>query len=256
MSAPTQDPFVASLLQRITADPAVVGLVLVGSSADVARRDAWSDHDFLMIVESGRQESYRTDLSWLPNAEDIGLWFRETAHGLKVLYRSGLLLEFAVFDRDEFAACAVNHFAVALDRGGITELAEQVHGRTVSTTPIDRLQQFRFFLSLVYVGVGRARRGEVLSGGVFVRTYAAERLLRLLTDTLVTTDRAPLDVLDPWRRFEQVWPEVGAAVAAALALPVEAAAQALLEVAEAHLPAGWPDYPADDTALVRELLDW
>ena len=35
--------------------------------------------------------------------EQIAFWFRETAHGLKVLYRTGLLVEFAVFDRGEFA---------------------------------------------------------------------------------------------------------------------------------------------------------
>ena len=51
------------------------------------------------VTQDGTPERYRTDLQWLPDADTIGWWFRETAHGLKVLYRGGLLLEFAVFDQ-------------------------------------------------------------------------------------------------------------------------------------------------------------
>ena len=102
------DPFIDALIAQLEADPAVLGLVLAGSSAEPHRRDRWSDHDFLVITQDGTPEAYRTDLSWLPFAEDIGFSFRETAHGLKVLYRSGLFIEFAVFDRSEFAGCALN----------------------------------------------------------------------------------------------------------------------------------------------------
>ncbi|MDQ5975545.1 MAG: hypothetical protein QG661_2754, partial [Actinomycetota bacterium] len=82
------DPFVDTLIATAEADPHVVGLVLAGSSAQPWRRDRWSDHDFLMITADGTPERYRTDLSWLPDNEQIAFWFRETAHGLKVLYRT------------------------------------------------------------------------------------------------------------------------------------------------------------------------
>lgn len=199
----TADPFLDALVARAEADPQVLGLVLCGSSAQVERRDAWSDHDFLLITADGTPESYRTDLAWLPDHEGIALSFRETAHGLKVLYRSGLLVEFAVFDLAEFAGCALNHYAVVLDRAGIAAVAEAVHARSVAPRAVDRLAEFRLVLCLLYVGFGRARRGEVLSAGMFVRGFAVEHLLRLVADTLPAERRPPLDALDPWRRFEQ-----------------------------------------------------
>lgn len=264
------DPFLDALVRGLSADPQVVGLVLAGSSAETSRRDRWSDHDFLVITADGTPEGYRTDLSWLPQGErlpsgdTLAFWFRETPHGLKALYRSGLLLEFAVFDRAEFAACALNHYAVAIDRGGITELARDVHARTAARSaaeaaslPAEPLAQLRALLSLVYIGTGRARRGERLSANVFVRDYATAHLLRLLRAVVLDDGpaTAALDDLDPWRRFEQTAPALAAAIDGALALPVDEAGPALLRVADAALRQGWAAYPADETALVLDLLE-
>ena len=262
---PTTDPFLDALVRRLEVDADVVGLVLAGSSAETERRDRWSDHDFLVITADGTPERYRTDLYWLPHADDLGFWFRETPHGLKALYRSGLLVEFAVFDRSEFAACALSHYAVAIDRGGIADLADEVHRRTaarqqdVSAHPTagDALASFRAFLSLVYIGTGRARRGERLSANVFLRDYACGHLLRcartLLRDSDVRT--GGLDPLDPWRRVETVLPDLAAAIDHALARPVEQVGEALLDAADRHLAPGWAGYPRDDADLVRTLLD-
>jgi hypothetical protein len=253
---PHADAFVAALLQRLDTDARVIGLVLAGSSADHARRDRWSDHDFLMITEDGAQEEYRTDLSWLPDAGDIGIRFRETPHGLKVLYRSGLLVEFAVFDRSEFAACRLNHFAVALDRGDITELAAEVHARTAGAAApaVDRLATLRNALCLVYIGSNRARRGELLSANVFLRDHAPAAFLRLLHDLLPPERRTALDVLDPWRRVEQADPETAAALDRALGRPVAEVGAALLDAIESALDRSWPQWPRGEAALVRELL--
>jgi hypothetical protein len=251
------DSFISALLTRLEADDRVIGLVLAGSSAEPARRDRWSDHDFLMITEDGAPEEYRTNLSWLPDAGDIGIWFRETPHGLKVLYRSGLLVEFAVFDRAEFAACSLNHFAVALDRGGITELAAEVHARTgaaAAVTAVDRLATLRHALCLVYIGTNRARRGELLSANVFLRDYATAAYLRLLHDLLPPERTMALDVLDPWRRVEQADPETAAALDRALAGEVTAVGRALMAAMEPALDRYWPQWPRAEAALVRDLL--
>lgn len=264
MSEPA-DPFIDALVASLSADPQVIGLVLAGSSAETSRRDQWSDHDFLVITADGTPEGYRTDLSWLPQGErlpdgdTLAFSFRETPHGLKALYRSGLLLEFAVFDRAEFAACALNHYAVAIDKGGIADLARDVHARTATSATAaspDPLASLRAFLSLVYIGTGRARRGERLSANVFVRDYATAHLLRLLRVVVLGDDPAAtvLDSLDPWRRFEQAAPELGAGIDAALSLPIEQVGPALLRIADPVLRERWPDYPAQDTALVLDLL--
>ena len=91
--------FSNELTQSARQNPRVVGLIAVGSMSEVATvPDAWSDHDFFLIVQPGEQESFRTDLSWLPQPNTIALSFRDTEHGLKVVYNNGHLLEFAVFD--------------------------------------------------------------------------------------------------------------------------------------------------------------
>lgn len=248
------DPFIDALLERTTADPDVIALVLAGSSAQPERRDRWSDHDFLMVTVDGTPERYRTDLAWLPDHDGIGFAVRETAHGLKVLYRSGLLLEFAVFDRAEFAGCVLNHYRVVLDRADIGEIAREVHDRSLPAAPADQLASFRLFLSLVYIGTGRARRGERLSANVFLRDYATGHLLRLLTALLPPGHDGELDALDPWRRFEQAAPALGGAIDQALSRPVDEVGLALLDAAEPFLQAAWPGYPAEEAPLVRRLL--
>jgi hypothetical protein len=250
------DPFIDALVESAEHDPNVVGLVLCGSSAETGRRDQWSDHDFLMITEDGLQESYRTDLSWLPVHGSIAWSFRETAHGLKALYRSGLMVEFAVFDRAEFAGCALNHASVVVDRGGISDLAAEVRSRSLVPRPTDPLNEFRNFLALVYLGTGRARRGERLSANALVRTFAVEHLLRLVRDLFPDDLQGRLDQLDVWRRFERLDPSLAAEVDAALALDVAEVGRALMDVAGSHLPGMWPAYPHADAAIVRNLLGW
>jgi hypothetical protein len=254
--ATSDDPFIQSLVRNLVADPDVVGLVLAGSSAETARRDRWSDHDFLVITEDGTPERYRTQLEWLPDPAAIAFWFRETAHGLKVLYRTGLMVEFAVFDRAEFAGCALNHYAVAIDRGGIADAAAAVRGRTMTFRHVDRAVEFRTLLSLLYVGTGRARRGELLSANVFVRNYAVDHLLRLARDLLPDDQGRRLDALDVWRRFETADADLAREIDASLSLPVEPAARALLDVADRWLLAHWPEYPREDTEVLRGLLGW
>jgi hypothetical protein len=242
------DPFLVDLIRRLDADPRVVGLVLAGSSAERSRRDRWSDHDFLVITQDGTPEQLRTDLSWLPDADDIGYWFRDTPHGLKALYRSGLLLEFAVFDRAEFDACALNHAEVVIDGGGIAEAAASIRERSLAPAPMDRMLAFRSFLTLVYIGTGRAHRGERLSANVFLRDFATAHLLRAALGA-----RVP-DALDPWRRVEGAWPDLAAAVDAALTQPVTEVGPALLACADRFLSSEWAEFPAGEVDLVRGLL--
>lgn len=250
------DPFIDHLVATARADPDVVGLVLAGSSAQVDRRDEWSDHDFLLITEDGTPERYRSDLSWLPDPAGIALWFRETPHGLKALYRSGLLVEFAVFDRGEFAGCALNHYLVAVDKDGVAGAAAASQGRSLAPRPVDRLAEFRSLLCLLYIAAGRARRGERLSANAFARFHATEHLLRLLRDLLPAERRGQLDDLDPWRRIETAEPRIASGIDAALARPAEECARALLDLAEAELPALWPQCPVEEARVVRGLLDW
>jgi hypothetical protein len=170
----------------------------------------------------------RQDLSWLPDHAAIALAPRETAHGLKVVYESGHVLEFAVFTIGELSLAGANAYEVALDRGGVAPIMESLAKRPRAARNDEA--NLALFIALLLIGVGRARRGELLVAGNAIRTYAVERLL------IVLAHRHPdprLDDLDPFRRVELAFPTLG--LDRALAQPPEDAARAILEIAEREL---------------------
>lgn len=248
--------FSAAIVETLAADPAVVGVVATGSTAALGRRpDAWSDHDLWVVTTRGHGPVLRTDPSWLPDPGRIALWFPETAHGVKVLYDDGHLVEFAVFDEHELDVARVNDYRVLLDRGG---LADRIEARRAATPagPADADRDDGWlvgqFLTHLVVGAGRHARGEHASGHDFVTRHAVDRLLALAVRHLPRAEDV-LDDLDPRRRVERVFPRFGAALDAALGLPVPAAAVALLDLAETEL-ASRIDWPARGAAATRDLL--
>jgi hypothetical protein len=159
--------FTTALLARLTADAEVLGLVMLGSSSGLPpAADAFSDHDFFVVTRAGAQERLRTDLRWLPDATDLVLQLRETAHGVKAMYAHGHLLEFAVFDLDELALARVNRYRVLLDRADVTARIEAVRvaTRAATSAPPDLAWHAGQFLTELAVAAARAARGEHLSG--------------------------------------------------------------------------------------------
>ncbi|HSE64315.1 MAG TPA: hypothetical protein VLG15_11965 [Thermoanaerobaculia bacterium] len=240
MELPEYRRFTRELHLRLEADPRVLGLVAVGSMAEQDYApDRWSDHDFFVVVAPGAQESFRSDLRWVPRSEEIALSFRETAHGVKVVLRDGHLLEFAVFDPEELALARVNRYRVLLDRERIAERIERVVGATRSSpelaVPGDDWLTGQFLTALL-VGVGRHHRGERLSGRQLVAGKAVSHLVRLFEKHVVSESVGLLDGLDPLRRFELAYPAPGARLNAIQSMETPAAALALLDLAVAELP--------------------
>src|SRR5437868_5457994 len=196
--------FTARLREGLEADRRVLGLVALGSmSGEPPEPDEWSDHDFFVISRSGEQEGMRADVGWLPDAPGIALAYRETAHGVKVIYRTGHLVEFAVFDPDELQVARVNRYRTLLDRGGIEDRMRALRERTArELPPPDSRWLWGQFVTALLVGAGRFRRGERLSSRALLQA-AAGHLARL--------SGKPDDSLDPLRRFEQSFPALGRA---------------------------------------------
>jgi hypothetical protein len=203
--------FTEQLQQRLSAEEHVLGLVALGSmAAQDYLPDEWSDHDFFVIVRSGYQEFYRTTFNWLPAPEEIIFSFRETAHGVKVLYRDGHLLEFAVFDLDELHLARINRYRILFDRNNLELHLQQIRKQTTEqVTQPDAAWLFGQFLTNLLVGVSRHRRGEQLSGHFFVKQSALKHLLLLCSVYMDSSKKQLLDDLDPMRRFEFVYPEEG-----------------------------------------------
>jgi len=238
MTPDAHTAFTASLHATLTRAPEVLGLVLLGSSSGLPPLpDAFSDHDFFVVTTAGAQERYRSELAWLPDAAAIALHFRETAHGVKVLYEGGHLAEFAVFDLDELALARVNRYRVAFDRGEVTARMARVHAASIAaaTAPPDVAWHIGEFLTQLVVGTYRDARGERLSGHHFVRVKALGHLLTLLQVRLPRDVAARLDDLDATRRFDLVVPGLGAEIEAALRAPVAVAAHRLLDLAVREL---------------------
>ncbi|HVP60374.1 MAG TPA: hypothetical protein VMT11_07435 [Myxococcaceae bacterium] len=231
--------FTAALLKRLDADPDVLGLVLLGScSGQPPPPDDFSDHDLFVVTRTGAQERFRNDLGWLPNGADLVFSFRETAHGVRALDRTGHLVEFAAFDLEELSLARVNRYSVPLDKADVRVRMARVQQETAdrAATPPDARWLAGQFLTELIVGAGRYGRGERLSGHFRVRVNAVQSLLTLVRLRATPEERARLDDLDVSRRVEAVLPELGRAIDEALLQPLPACVRALLAVGQRVIP--------------------
>ena len=255
-TALTFERYTEELVRSVAAHAEVLGLVLVGSTADVSRVDEWSDHDFFLVTVDGAQERFRQDLGWLPGADRLALRVRETEHGLKAVYDDGRVVEFAVFSVAELSLAEANSYRVAVDCADVAQAMATIAGRPKPSHVVDVDREAALFLSLLLIGVGRARRGEVLAAGQHIRSHALAHLLMLWRALLPEPGVERLDDLDVFRRFELVYPEVGARIGGILAADPETSARGLLTLAEEGLAGRWPQWPGAAADVLRRRLGW
>jgi hypothetical protein len=236
MEAAEYQRFTEELRRRLEADERVVGFVALGSMAgrDYAP-DAFSDHDFFVVTRPGEQEHFRRETGWVPEAGRLVLWMRETAHGVKALFESGHLLEFAVFSPEELHLARVNRYRVLLDRGGVEEALAAVARHTAQQGSPDDGWLLGQFLTQLLIGAGRHARGERLSGHSRVKEEALRHLVRLLARHVRSEHAALLDDLDAVRRFERVLPSLGQELNTVLGQETPQAALRMLDLAEREL---------------------
>lgn len=180
--------FTQQLVTALSANPAILGLVALGSMAE--RRhlpDSFSDHDFFVITENA--EAMRSTTAWLPQPEQLAFWFRETPHGCKAIYDDGHLVEYAVFTPDELQLARVNDYRVLLDRERIEERISHLAQRIDAAPDVTWLRGS--FLGNLLVAIQRAQRGELLSAR-WMLTHAMRHLVALIG--------GGDDNLDPLRR--------------------------------------------------------
>jgi hypothetical protein len=107
------------------------------------------------------------------------------------------------------------------------------------------------FLCELLIGYRRSQRGERISGKAFIKQYAFYNLMKLLCHYLPADNKQKLDNLDPFRRFEIVFPQLGQEINAALLLDNEDCAQALLAIADRELKDRMPNYPNITAKLIK-----
>lgn len=185
---------------------ALLGLGSVG--AETERIDAYSDLDFFAIVQSGYKQGFLLSLDWLALPDQpIVYSFQNTPDGYKALYQDGIFCEFAVFEADEMRR-------IPFARGRIV-WQEPSFDPALTTPRIqpkpEHLVEWLLgeALTNLYVGLGRMRRGEVLSATRFIQGYAVDRVLDL-TSHVEPALTGHADQFDTVRRFEQRYPATAA----------------------------------------------
>ena len=123
--------YLNAVVERLAADPRVVGVVAMGSTAERERVDEHSDHDIAIVTLPGHQEALRRERTWLPDAERLVLDVVEWHGGGKLIFDDGRVVEFGVATTDELAGWAVHHHEVLLDRGGVADAV----ARAVAQSP-------------------------------------------------------------------------------------------------------------------------
>jgi lincosamide nucleotidyltransferase B/F len=229
----------------------VLGLVVLGSTADSTLRDEWSDHDFWIISDAGAQDTLLEDLSWLPDYQNIALTVKHLPHGLTIVFHNRHKVEFAVFDATEMGSGRVERYRVLIDRGGIAELVATVHDATLRQAQA-RPVTLENLCVVLWSACERHMRGELLSARQYMDAFAIDRLLSLISNNEPADESK--NTLDPRRRLEQRSPELAAEVIAVRNQPVPQAALHLLEIAERELKPKAPDLAWDKVKLVRDWI--
>jgi len=260
MSRERFDALSAGLADGVRRRDGLFGLVLLGSASDEgsARRDEWSDHDFFALTEPGRGAEVRPDLSWLPDQDRLVLTSREGEIGFAAVYDDGHVLEFAFSDVEELAGAVAGDASVVLDDedGSVAQLIDRARAKAAASDSFDPANDTRLLLVKLLIGVGRARRGEVLNGGQFVRGWAVQLLVRAVRGRFAASSTTLRDTIDPMRRFESDFPVSAARLAALTEAPVEQAGRGLFDLARELLEPGWPEFPTRAADAVAARLGW
>lgn len=236
----------------------VAALVLLGSSSAAAahRRDEWSDHDFFLLARPGCGESVRDVADWLPDPERLVLVAREGAIGFAAVYDDGHVFEFAAATADELGgALATEDAGIPVDDGSAADLIAAAQSRVRSAPAPDAANEARLVLVKLLIGVGRARRGEMLVAGQFVHAWAVDHFVRAVRARIPVAGSVR-DGIDPVRRFERDHPALGASLADALGRPVEEAARGMFALLRSTLEPGWPEFPTTAADTVAARLGW
>ena len=170
------------------------------------RLDAYSDLDFFVIVEDGCQALYLSDLTWLSSIAPVAYQFQNTADGSKLLYKDGVFCEFAVFEPAQLEVIPFSTGQIVWKRAEVSDQLAVAQRGMPAPSQHTLEWQLGEALTNLYVGLGRFRRGERLSGSRFVQQFALDRVLELIARVEADAQPALRDPFNAERRFEQRFP--------------------------------------------------
>lgn len=247
--------FLDELISRLEADPLVIGLIALGSTADLNSRDHFSDHDFWIITSPAHQSTYLDSFSWLPHHNNILFTVR---HGLSyrtVLYQSRHKVEYAVFDLEEATRGKIERFQLLIGRHDISTLAKsiQLQTRKDRDAALAKPDMLENLCLLLWTAYERWERGERLSSLRYIQ-FSVDVFLDLLIVHGRLRKAQVADRLDARRRLEQMEPKLGEEVGRIAQLSPAEAGVRLIDLAEKELRARAPELAWDRVVEVRKWL--
>ena len=247
--------FLAGLISTLEGDPLVLGLIALGSTADAASRDRWSDHDFWVITAPGSQSRYLDTVSWLPRAGDILMTVSHGPSRRTVLYGERHIAEYAVFDPEEAVSGKIERYRVLIDRRDIGGLAESIRLQTQKerTSGLARPDKLENLCLLLWTAFERWERGERLSAQRYIQ-FSIDLFLDLLVAHKGLNRPRIADELEARRRLEQIEPELGQELGRIGLLAPAEAGVALIDLAQERLMARAPELAWEKVFVVRKWL--
>ena len=247
--------FLDELTSTLEADPVVLGFIALGSAADAAYRDRWSDHDFWIITAPGSQSRYLDTVSWLPRADNILITVRHGFSYRAVLYADKHKAEYAVFDPEEAVRGKIERYRVLIDRRDISSLAESIRLQTLKegSSALVKPDMLENLCILLWTAQQRWERGERLSAQRYIQ-FSTDVFLDLLVANNGLRRPHTADGLDARRRLEGIEPELGRELARIGLLAPAEAGVALIDLAQKKLTARAPELAWEKVFAVRKWL--
>jgi hypothetical protein len=242
-------------IERVEADPKVLGLILVGSTAEPETRDEWSDHDFWIITFPGAQGKYLHSPEWLPFSESILLSALHGENVRSVLYLNHHMVEYAVFDQEQVKEAKLNRYKVTFDRARIESIAKKINEDTLSlrANELMRFDKLSNLCLLIWTAYQRSKRGELLSAYEYIH-YAIDEFLDLLVGAKLVGGDPAYDALNPRRRLERYKPDLGVELSHIVREKPEIGGRELLDLTIRTLKTESPELNWEDVMAVRDWL--
>jgi hypothetical protein len=182
---------------------ALLGLGSIGTETD--RLDEYSDLDFFAIVKPGFKSRFLDSLDWLESVYPLGYFFQNTVDGYKALFEDGIFCEFAVFEPQELTSIPFAKGRIIGKESGFDEAICIPRPNEHRERSVEWL--IGEALTNLYVGLGRVRRGEKLSGTRLIQTFAVDRIATLAKH-LESVQPIVQDLFSEERRFEARYPDI------------------------------------------------
>jgi len=182
-----------------------IGLLALGSNAELERLDEWSDLDFFVFVEKDCQSLYLANLDWLEECGPLSYVFRNTKDGHKIMWEDGVYAEYAVFELDMMDDIPYSKGTFIFKRDGVN-LSES------SLLPLPNPYQTIQYasneiLTNLYVGLLRYHRGEVLSAFRLIQVHAIDRIIAM-SHLIYPSQSEHVDLFALERRVEKRHPKL------------------------------------------------